>query len=222
MTYTEGDTGVPVSPLLDLSIKETNNWNVKHANLRVKSMQISVSGGYVEGEDVLTLPEVPGFESTWDAEQGVLTISAVPGFDFTENTADDYEDAQVEQVDVSEVLESTAATARIVQFEEALRQVKFASSTAGSFSRQMSLSVAELLTADTIATISVAQVINTPDPPEILVSAAPLSYTEKAPLTPVDADMEVSHLIRSRCRETQLATRKALHCSNCHACLALS
>ena len=191
LTYTEGDTGVPVSPVLDLSIKESNDWNIKYANLRVKSMEITVSDGYVKGEDVLMLPEVPGFESSWDVEEGVLTISSIPGFDFTENTADDYEDAQVEHVDVSEVLESVDATARVAQFQEALRQVQFVSSTAGSVGRQMSLSAQELLTSDTIATITVARVVNTPDPPVLIVSAAPLSYTEKAPLEAVDANIEV-------------------------------
>ena len=181
-----------ISPLVDLSVKADNAWDQTYPNLRVKSMSIAVTDGYIQGEDTLSLPEVPGFSSEWDADQGILTVSAVPGYDFTENTADDYVADSVELVDVSEVLNTVEATARITQFQEALRLVKFESGSGGSISRQMTLSAQELLTADEIATISVARIINTPDPPEILPSPLPLIYTEKAPYTPVDASVQVS------------------------------
>ena len=193
ITYTEGTEAREISPLLDLNVKEDYGWNDKYPNLRLKSMSISVSEGFVLGEDVLKFPEVPGFEGTWDAEQGVLTVAAVPGFDFTENTAEDYEDAQVETVDISEVLVSVEATATLEQFQEALRVVRFETSSAGStLSRQMSLSANELLTSDTIATITMASLVNTPDPPIVIPSSSVLAYTEKAPLTPVDVNVEVS------------------------------
>ena len=189
---TEGEDAVGISPLLDLAVKQDNGWDDTYPNLRVKSMSIAVTEGYVEGEDQLTLPEVPGFSSNWDAQQGILTVSAIPGYDFTENTADDYVADSVELVDVSEVLNKFEATARIEQFQEALRLVRFESETGGSISRTMTLSAQELLTADIIATISVAQVINTPDPPDIIPSPFPLIYTEKEPFVPVDAAVQVS------------------------------
>ena len=192
MTYTEGANAQAISPWLDLNVKEDNEWNVKYPSLRVTSMSISVDDGYIKGEDVLKLPEVPGFESTWDEERGVLTVSAIPGFAFTDDTMDDYEDGQVELVDVTEVINTVEASAKLVDFQEVLRLVQFETTSGGILSRQMSLSANELLTSDTIATITMASLINTPDPPVVIPSPDVLVYREKAPLTPLDSNVEVS------------------------------
>ena len=192
MTYTEGANAQAISPWVDLNVKKDNEWNVKYPALRVKSMSISVDEGYIIGEDILKLPEVPGFESTWDEELGVLTVAAIPGFDFTEDTMADYEDGQVELVDVTEVIDAVEASARLADFQEVLRMVQFETTSGGSLSRQMSLSANELFTSDTIATITMASLINTPDPPEVILSPDALVYREKAPLTPLDSNVEVS------------------------------
>ena len=192
MTYTEGANAQAISPWVDLNVKEENEWNVKYPGLRVRSMSISVDEGYIIGEDILKLPdEVPGFESTWDEELGVLTVAAIPGFDFTEDTMADYEDGQVELVDVTEVIDAVEASARLADFQEVLRMVQFETTSGGSLSRQMSLSANELFTSDTIATITMASLINTPDPPEVIPSPDALVYREKAPLTPLDSNVEV-------------------------------
>ena len=194
MTYTEGTVAQEISPWVDLIVKEDNQWNVKYPSLRVRSMSIAVDEGYIKGADVLKLPLVPdGFESAWDEEHGVLTVSAIPGFEFTEDTMDDYEDGQVEMVDVTEVINAAEASAKLTDFQEVLRMVQFETTSGGSLSRTMSLSADELLTSDsTIATITVASLINTPDPPEVISSREALVYREKAPLTPLDSNVEVS------------------------------
>ena len=191
MTYTEGANAQAISPWLDLKVKEDNEWNVKYPSLRVRSMSISVDEGYIKGEDILKLPEVPGFESAWDEEHGVLTVSAIPGFEFTEDTMADYEDGQVELVDVTEVINTVEASAKLTDFREVLRMVQFETTSGGTLSRKMSLSANELLTSDSIATITMATLINTPDPPEVIPSPDALVYKEKAPLTPLDSNVEV-------------------------------
>ena len=192
MTYTEGANAQAISPWLGLNVKEDNEWNVKYPSLRVRSMSISVDEGYIKGEDILKLPEVPGFESAWDEEHGVLTVSAIPGFAFTDDTMEDYEDGQVDLVDVTQLINTVEASAKLTDFQEVLRLVQFETTSGGILSRQMSLSANELLTSDTVATITMASLINTPDPPVVIPSPDALVYREKVPLTPLDSNVEVS------------------------------
>lgn len=190
--YSEESSAVQLSPNLELSVKKVNQWDVKYPNLRIRSLNITVAAGYEQSNDKLVLDDIPGFASTWHEDTGILTITAVPGHDFTDNTVYDYEDNAVELVDISEVLDSVDATATLRDFNRVVQLVKFQSSTVGSANRVFELSVNELLTADVIAKISWATVINTPDPPIVASSPGPFMYVEKAPLTAVDPAVEAS------------------------------
>lgn len=86
VSYLEDSPRVPLIPGIELSVKSINSWDEKFPNLRIRSVDLSIVEGYVPGDDLLTMLEVPGFEASWDEEGGVLTVSAVPGFDFTDNT----------------------------------------------------------------------------------------------------------------------------------------
>ena len=193
LVYTEDSDALPVSPEIDLAIKEDHDWHLRYPNLRVRSMNVTVVEGYEPGKDLLSLPETDGFTTEWLEREGVLIISAIPGFDFTDNTLEDYGDSAVELVDVSEVLEKGEATAALKQFVPALRRVAFSSTTAGSQDRVMELSVMELLTAAVIAKISWTRVLNSPDPPEVHPTPVPATYFEKAPSTVVDPEVQVRH-----------------------------
>lgn len=189
--YQEDTGGVRIAPSIDLRVREENEWRQKYPNLRVRSMNVSLVQGFEPGQDQLSLPSVPGFSSSFDSELGILTIDAVPGYDFTEDTAEDYEEDEVERVNVAEVYSTVDATARLADFNAALRMVEFRTTTLGAADRSMELSVDELLTADVVATISWAQIINNPEPPEIYPSPFPGVVVEKAALTPVDPGIQV-------------------------------
>jgi hypothetical protein len=184
---------VRIHPTVDLAVKEANSWRQSYPNLRIRSMNVSMVEGYEPGSDLITLPDVPGFTSEFFPENGVLRISTVPGYDFTDNTAEDYNDDVVELVDVGEFIHSAQATATLANFNEVLRQVDFRTTTLGRSDRIMELSINELLTADTIARISFTQVVNDPDPPEVHPTDFDGVIIEKAAPSPLDADVEVFH-----------------------------
>ena len=182
---------VNISPSIELEVKQDNQWHLTYPNLRVRSMNVSIAEGFEPGSDWLSMDPVPGFDATWHESDGVLTISAVPGFEFTDNTDDDYDDGTVELVDISEVLDTVAATSTLRDFNAALQAVTFGTSVVGSTDRIMELSVNELLTAAVVARISWARVLNSPDPPEIHPTPQPRLYREQTPLQAVDPEVQV-------------------------------
>ena len=155
--YMEDDPPMPVLSQLELAIKQRYSWSETYANLRISHVNVSFAD-YVElGNDALSLPSIPGFASQWLPSDGILMVSATPGFQFTENTADDYEDDAIETVNVTQFIDSGEATATLGFFSSALRDLRFESSgPAGS--RTLQLSVQELLTMDFVSLIAEVQV----------------------------------------------------------------
>lgn len=214
-TYVEDSDAVKVNPALELRVKQDNQWDIKYPRVRVKSVNVTITEGFEPGKDFLSMEEVPGLRSTFHKEEGVLTIAAVPGFDFTDSMDEDYGDAAVELVDVSEVLMSAGASAALQEFSKALRLVAFETSTSGSVDRVMELSVEELMTSDVVAKISWTRVVNSPDPPEVLLPPFPLIYFEKAPLTGVapSAKVRAVRMFCARAAQRDRERQRELLCS---------
>ena len=155
--YKEDDAAILVLPELQLGIKPQHSWPDTYANLRASQMNISFADGFELGNDVLIFPDIPGFKSLWIASEGILMVTAVPGFEFTDNTADDYEDGVIEIVDVTQFIDSVSATATLGTFSNALRELRFKSSgPAGS--RTLQLEAQELVTRDVVSLLVEIQV----------------------------------------------------------------
>ena len=155
--YKEDDPPMPVLPGLELEIKQRYSWPEIYDNVRISHMNISLADADEQAIDELSLPSIPGFASQWLPSDGTLMVSAIPGFLFTENTADDYEDGAVEDVNVNQFIDSVEATATLGAFSSALRDLRFESSGPAGF-RTLQLSVQELLTMDVVSLIVEVQV----------------------------------------------------------------
>ena len=197
----DSNNPVAINPNLSLDITGENGWNEKFPNLRIIYMNVTIVEGYERGKDRLTMREaVPGFDSEWIEADGVLQISAATGFDFTENIDDDYDSGALEFINVQEFIDSTPAAARLAEFNAALRVVGFETTILGRSDRIMELSIQELLTAQVLARISWASVLNSPDPPDIIFGPdghnkgyGAWAFVEKAELQPVDPELVVFH-----------------------------
>lgn len=195
--YTEGATPVPISPYIDLQLKTENSWHLKYSSLRISSAKVSISEGFEPGRDALRLPFIEGFASEWDGARGVLTVTAAdsPAEKRAAQQDDlDYEDGLAEDVvDVSDFLAASGATATPAELSRALRLVTFETSNMGSSdSRTVTLAVVELLTSNPPFVVAWVKVINTPDAPEVHISAAATAFVrEKQPFARIDPAVEV-------------------------------
>jgi hypothetical protein len=182
-----------VHPEAALAIVDDNGWPEAWPDLRVRGLNLTLIENYVFGADVLALSNpLDGFAATWHAEEGTLEVHAVLGVDWTEDVAEDYEDDQLNDVDISEVLERGDPAAAITAVGAVLRSVTFATSESGAGKRVLQLRAVELLTTSTVGNIVWIDVLNSLDPPRIIPSDSTAKFTEKAARAPLDQFVQVT------------------------------
>eukprot|EP00873_Tetraselmis_striata_P025523 jgi/Tetstr1/445787/TSEL_033434.t1 len=193
VAYNEDGPPALIHPDASLEVVDVNGWPMAWPNLRIRSLNVTIVDGYMPGADVMGMASLQGFEAEWHAAEGCLEVRAVAGVGWTEDVADDYEDGQLDDMDITEVLDQGHPAAPINTASGVLRSITFASSEAGRAERVLQLRALELLTASMVANIVWVNVINSPDPPVIIPTPSIAEFVEKANSKPLDHMVQVLH-----------------------------
>eukprot|EP00951_Prasinocladus_malaysianus_P027693 scaffold249806_cov49-Prasinocladus_malaysianus.AAC.2 len=179
-----------------IQVKSDHEWNDQYASIRMKSINVTISEGFVPGSDLMSLPYLDGFVAEWLEPQATLRVSLDQQAGKWEDASGYYDDDGVVDglVDISQVLANEELTASLDDFSSALQAVTFETFSSGSKNRVFELSVQELLSGGLVSKISLVTVINQPDPPMIDVTQVPGRFLEKAHPTSLDPGVKVRQM----------------------------